>query len=86
MSVWTKRRGRQLIALLLMTGLLALVGTLVAYADSTPGRSAGVWDVQSRPEAVATATVAPPVNVIVNGGFEDGFVQGIRWNRPAPRS
>jgi len=77
MSVWTNRRSRQLIALLLMTGLLALGGALVAYADWTPGRLAGTG-----PEILATAA---PVNVIVNGGFEDGFVvgqgQGVGWER-----
>jgi hypothetical protein len=80
MSVWTTRRARQLIALLLMTGLLALGGALVVYADWTPGRLAGMEEGQPRLQATAA-----PVNVIVNGGFEDGFVEGqgvgVGWGR-----
>ena len=80
MSVWTKRRSRQLIALLLMTGLLALGGALVVYADWTPDRLTGMGEGQPRLQATAA-----PVNVIVNGGFEDGFVQGqgmgVGWGR-----
>jgi hypothetical protein len=63
-----------------MVGLLALGGALAAYADWTPGRSAGMGEGQ--PHLQATAA---PVNVIVNGGFEDGFVQGqgvgVGWGR-----
>jgi len=80
MSVWTKRRGRQLVALLLITGLLAVGGALVAYADASPGHLAGTWGDQPRLETIVTAT-----NVIVNGGFEDGFVagqgMGVGWGR-----
>jgi hypothetical protein len=80
MSVWTERRSRQLIAVLVMSGLLALSGVLVAYADWTPGHSAGTGEGQPRLQATAA-----PVNVIVNGGFEDGFVQGqgmgVGWGR-----
>lgn len=80
MSVWTKRRSRQLIAVLVMVGLLALGGALAAYADWTPGRSAAMGEGQPRLQATAA-----PVNVIVNGGFEDGFVQGqgvgVGWGR-----
>ena len=80
MSVWTNRRGRQLIAVLLMTGLLALGAALAVYADWTPDRLAGMGEGQ--PPLQATAA---PVNVIVNGGFEDGFVEGqgvgVGWGR-----
>jgi hypothetical protein len=80
MSVWTTRRARQFIALLLMTGLLALGGALVVYADWTPDRLAGMGEGQPRLQATAA-----PVNVIVNGGFEDGFVEGqgvgVGWGR-----
>jgi hypothetical protein len=80
MSVWTNRRGRQLIGVLLMTGLLALGAALVAQAASTPDRLSGVGE--GYPPLQATAA---PVNVIVNGGFEDGFVEGqgvgVGWGR-----
>jgi len=80
MSVWTNRRGRQLIAVLLMTGLLALGAALVAQAAWTPDRLAGMGEGQPLRQATAA-----PVNVIVNGGFEDGFVAGqgvgVGWGR-----
>ena len=57
MSVWTNRRGRQLIAVLLMTGLLALGAALAAHAAWTPERLAGMGEGQ--PPLQATAA---PVN------------------------
>jgi hypothetical protein len=136
MNFWTRRRGRQLVALILMTTVLVLVGALVAYADSTDScpsvaspaqapRPFG-WDGQGDATPTATmvvpptdsptseqgavpavvggtevatptATAAPPpaptptpapispTNVIVNGGFEEGFLEwqgvGVGWGR-----
>ncbi|MEJ2558782.1 MAG: hypothetical protein P8186_21720 [Anaerolineae bacterium] len=98
MDFWTKKRSRQLVALILMTSVLALSGVLVAYADTTdthPSTSvlvqaplldgADIW-VGTTPTATITATVPSPTltptpiaatNVITNGGFEDGFVEGV---------
>jgi hypothetical protein len=102
MSFWTTRRGRQLVTLLLTTGLLVLAGALVAYADSTTDYSARTAGDQARVGTIVTATItatitatvppptqtptpAPPANLIVNGGFEDGFAagqgMGVGWGR-----
>ncbi len=98
MDFWTKKRSRQLVALILMTSVLALSGVLVAYADTTDTHpsaavlvqaplldGADMW-VGTTPTATITATVPSPTltptpipatNLITNGGFEDGFVEGV---------
>jgi hypothetical protein len=69
----------------LLTGLLALGGAWLAYAsspvsgagESLPGAGqAGV--VPMAPGVITTAVPAPlAVNLIANGGFEDGFQDGV---------
>ncbi len=72
MDFWSKKRSRQLIALILMTSVLALSGVLVVYADTTdihpsmaalvqaPLPASGDMWAGTTPTATVTATVPSP--------------------------
>jgi hypothetical protein len=108
MGLWTRRRGRQIIVLTLISILFVLGGALAVHAsgpaqgDETPpaqssgkGAAPAVLGSTQQMTPTLTPTVPPvtrtptpvpgPVNVIKNGGFEEGFLPaqgvGVDWGR-----
>jgi hypothetical protein len=68
---------RRAFAPLLLTGLLVLGGVWLAWANSPAYGAHASLPGPRQADVVPMAPVAPGANLIANGGFEDGFQNGV---------